>query len=98
MEGLCVTGVKIQIVRKGRLKAFAILTFNDCFVVRDVRVIQGNQSLFVAMPSRRRPDGTYRDIAHPLNGECRSYIERNVLEAYEQACRDDATPELELET
>ncbi len=82
LDGFRVTGVKIQVVDKGRLKAFATLTINDCFVVRDIRIIDGNGGLFVAMPSRKRSDGTYRDVAHPLNTECRDYLERCVLEAF----------------
>jgi stage V sporulation protein G len=83
MAGLEVTDVKIQVVNEGRLKAFATITLNACFVVRDVKVIDGNGGLFVAMPSRRKPDGTYRDVAHPLNSDCRGYIEKCVLDAYE---------------
>lgn len=84
MDGFRVSDVKIQIVNKGRLRAFATLTFNGCFVVRDVKVIEGTSGLFVAMPSRKKPDGTYRDVAHPLNTECRNYVEACVLAAYEQ--------------
>lgn len=87
MDGLVVTDVKIQLVDEGRLKAFATLTLNACFVVRDVKVIDGNSGLFVAMPSRRKPDGTYRDVAHPLNSECRGYLEKLVLEAYDRECQ-----------
>jgi stage V sporulation protein G len=82
MAGLEVTDVKVQLVDEGRLKAFATVTLNACFVVRDVKVIDGNNGLFVAMPSRRKPDGTYRDIAHPLNSDCRTYFEKAVLDAY----------------
>lgn len=82
MAGLEVTDVKIQLVDEGRLKAFATVTLNACFVVRDVKVIDGNNGLFVAMPSRRKPDGTYRDIAHPLNSDCRTYLEKAVLDAF----------------
>lgn len=84
MAGLEVTDVKVQVVNEGRLKAFATVTLNACFVVRDVKVIDGNGGLFVAMPSRRKPDGTYRDVAHPLNSDCRGYLEKCVLDAYER--------------
>ncbi len=83
MAGLEVTDVKVQLVSEGRLKAFVTIVLNACFVVRDVKVIDGNNGLFVAMPSRKKPDGTYRDVAHPLNSDCRSYIEQSVLDAYE---------------
>lgn len=65
-----------------KLKAFATITLNNCFVVTDLKVINGNKGLFVAMPSRRRKDGKFRDIAHPLNAETRATIEKIVLELY----------------
>ena len=65
-----------------KLKAFATITLNHCFVVTDLKVILGNKGLFVAMPSRRRKDGKFRDIAHPLNRETRAMIETRVLELY----------------
>ncbi len=92
MAGLEVTDVKVQLVDEGRLKAFATITLNECFVVRDVKVIDGNNGLFVAMPSRRKPDGTYRDVAHPLNSECRAYLEKCVLDAYRSECQVAAVP------
>jgi len=58
------------------------ITFDNCFVVRDLKVISGNNGLFVAMPSKKRKDGTYRDTAHPLNNETRQMIESRVLEEY----------------
>jgi stage V sporulation protein G len=65
-----------------KLRAFATITLNDAFVVCDLKVINGNEGIFVAMPSRRRRDGSFRDIAHPLNAETREYIERVVLQEY----------------
>lgn len=65
-----------------RLLAYATLTFDDEFVVRDLRVIRGNGGIFVAMPSRKRQDGTYSDVAHPLKPELRKRIEDQVLQAY----------------
>ncbi|MBN1515390.1 septation regulator SpoVG [Candidatus Sumerlaeota bacterium] len=67
-----------------KLKAFATITFNDCFVVSDLKVIEGNNGLFVAMPSRKRKDGKFRDVAHPLNSETRQMIEDEVLALYRQ--------------
>lgn len=66
-----------------RLLAYATLTFDDAFVVRDLRVIRGNTGLFVAMPSRKRQDGTYSDVAHPLKPDLRHAIEQRVVSAYE---------------
>lgn len=65
-----------------RLLAYATLTFDDEFVVRDLRIIRGNGGVFVAMPSRKRQDGTYSDVAHPLRPELRKKIEDQVLQAY----------------
>jgi stage V sporulation protein G len=77
-----VTEVKIFPVQEDRLKAYAAITFDNCFIIRDLKVINGNNGLFVAMPSKKRKDGTYRDTAHPLNNETRQMIESKVLEEY----------------
>jgi len=77
-----VTEVKIFPVQEDRLKAYATITFDHCFVVRDLKVISGNNGLFVAMPSKKRKDGTYRDTAHPLNNQTRQMIESKVLGEY----------------
>ncbi len=77
-----VTEVKVFPVQEDRLKAYVTITFDDCFVVRDLKVISGNNGLFVAMPSKKRKDGTYRDTAHPLNNQTRQMIESKVLDEY----------------
>jgi len=77
-----VTEVRVFPVEEDRLKAYVTITFDNCFVVRDLKVIDGNKGLFVAMPSKKRKDGTYRDMAHPLNNETRHRIEARVLEEY----------------
>jgi stage V sporulation protein G len=77
-----VTEVRVFPVEEERLKAYVAITFDNCFVVRDLKVINGNNGLFVAMPSKKRKDGTYRDTAHPLNNETRQMIESKVLEEY----------------
>jgi stage V sporulation protein G len=79
-----ITEVKISLRSEDRLKAFANVTFDDEFVVRGLKVIEGNSGYFVSMPSRRRPDGTYQDIAHPINNEMRSRLEEVVLTAYNE--------------
>jgi stage V sporulation protein G len=78
-----ITEVRVFPVNEEKLKAYATITFDDCFVVRDLKVIHGNSGLFVAMPSKKRKDGTFKDVAHPLNNEFRSKIEQKVLDAYE---------------
>jgi stage V sporulation protein G len=80
-----ITDVRVFPVEEEKLKGYATITFDGCFVVRDLKIIQGTNGLFVAMPSKKRKDGTYRDIAHPLNSDMRSAIEKKVLEAYKTA-------------
>ena len=70
-----------------KLKGYATIVFDACFVVRDLKIIHGNNGLFVAMPSKKKKDGTYRDTAHPLNNETRQMIEEAVLEEYEREIR-----------
>ena len=82
-SALVITEVKIALVDDGALRAFVTITFNDCFVVHGLKVIQGTKGRFVAMPSRPRRDGTHQDIAHPITKEYRAYLEAVVLGAYE---------------
>ena len=77
-----VTEVRIFPVQEDRVKAYVTITFDHCFVVRDLKVISGNNGLFVAMPSKKRKDGTYRDTAHPLDNKTRQMIESRVLSEY----------------
>jgi stage V sporulation protein G len=79
-----ITEVKVFPVNEDKLKAYVTIIFDNCFVVRDVKIINGNTGLFVAMPSKKRKDGTFRDIAHPLNQDMRSEIEKRILKEYEQ--------------
>jgi stage V sporulation protein G len=82
-----ITEVKVFPVNEDRLKAYVSITIDNCFVVRDLKVIRGNDGLFVAMPSKKRKDGQFKDIAHPLNQETRSEIEKAVFDAYENEVR-----------
>ncbi|MFH1502952.1 MAG: septation regulator SpoVG [Candidatus Eisenbacteria bacterium] len=77
-----ITEVRLTLRQEDRLKAFVSITFDNAFVVRGLKVIDGNTGLFVAMPSRRGKDGTFRDVAHPINNETRSMIEEAVLCEY----------------
>jgi stage V sporulation protein G len=77
-----ITSIKVFPVAEDRLKAFATIVFDNCFVIRDLKVIKGNKGLFVAMPSKRCKDGTFKDMAHPLNSETRTDIEDKVLNEY----------------
>ena len=78
-----ITEVKVFPVNEDKLKAYVTIIFDNCFVIRDLKIIHGNTGLFVAMPSKKRKDGTFRDIAHPLNSEMRSSIEKRILAEYE---------------
>jgi len=78
-----ITEVKVYPARKnGRLKAYATIVFDNSFIIRDLKVIEGDKGLFVSMPSRRRKDGTFRDIVHPLNVETRKLIEDTIIAEY----------------
>lgn len=83
-----VTEVRVFPVDEDRLKAYATITLDGCFLVRDLKVIMGNRGLFVAMPSKRRRDGTYQDTAHPLNSDTRNMIENHVLGEYQRVRQD----------
>lgn len=80
---MLVTDVKIFPVEEKRVKAYASIVFDNCFIVRDVKVIQGDNKVFVAMPSKKMKDGSFRDTVHPLNNITRQMIEESVLGAYE---------------
>lgn len=78
-----ITEVKVFPVNEDKLKAYVTIIFDNCFVVRDLKIINGNTGLFVAMPSKKRKDGTFRDIAHPLNTDMRERLEKKILQTYE---------------
>jgi len=78
-----ITEVKVFPVTDGeKLKAYATIVFDNAFIIRDLKVIEGIKGLFVSMPSRKRKDGTFRDVVHPLNPETRSMIEDRVVQEY----------------
>lgn len=85
-----VTEVRLRHVStEGRMRAIASVTFNDEFVVHDIRVIDGNNGLFVAMPSKRTPDGEFRDIAHPINSGTRAKIQEAVFEEFNRVKEEE---------
>ena len=79
-----VTDVRVFPVEEEKLKAFVSIIFDDCFVVSDIKIINGNNGLFISMPSKKRKNGTFRDIAHPLNNETRRMIEERILAKYNE--------------
>ncbi|NLO81675.1 MAG: septation regulator SpoVG [Clostridiales bacterium] len=80
-----VTDVRVRKINsEGKMKAVASVTFDDEFVVHDIKVIEGQSGMFIAMPSRKTPDGEYRDIAHPINSETRTKLQTLILEKYNE--------------
>src|SRR5688572_3841822 len=79
-----ITDVKVIPVDDEKLKAFVSIVFDGDFVVTDIKIIHGPKGLFVSMPSKKRKDGTFKDIAHPLNNKMRQYLEEKVLAVYRQ--------------
>ncbi|MDO4555560.1 MAG: septation regulator SpoVG [Lachnospiraceae bacterium] len=81
-----ITDVRIRkVTKESKMKAVVSITLDNEFVVHDIKVIEGEKGLFIAMPSRKAADGEYRDIAHPINSETRDKIQRMILERYEVA-------------
>ncbi len=81
-----ITDVRVRkITKEGKMKAIVSITIDDEFVVHDIKVIEGEKGLFIAMPSKKATDGEYRDIAHPINSGTRENIQRIILESYEKA-------------
>ncbi len=85
-----ITDVRIRkITKEGKMRAVVSITLDEEFVVHDIKVIEGEKGLFIAMPSRKAGDGEYRDIAHPINSETRETIQSIILEKYEAAMLED---------
>jgi stage V sporulation protein G len=84
---MVITDVRIrQVTSESRLRAVASITIDECFAVHELRIIEGKEGLFVAMPSRQVTDGTFKDIAHPINVETRKMIEDAVIAKYKEEC------------
>jgi stage V sporulation protein G len=84
-----ITDIRVFPVNQDKLRAFVSIVLDGCFVVGDIKVISGNNRLFVSMPSKRRKDGTFRDIAHPLNAETRQRLEERILRTYQDSLSGD---------
>ncbi|MDF2521223.1 MAG: septation protein SpoVG [Clostridia bacterium] len=81
-----ITDVRVRRVNaEGKMKAVVSVTFDNEFVVHDIKVIEGQEGLFIAMPSRKTPDGEFKDIAHPINSGTRERLQASILDAYEKA-------------
>lgn len=90
-----ITDVRVRkvVAKEGKLKAVVSITLDDEFVVHDIKVIEGEKGLFIAMPSRKASDGEYRDIAHPINSSTREMIQKLILEKYEAAMAETESSE-----
>ena len=92
-----ITDVRIRKVNdEGKMKAIVSITFDDEFVVHDIKIIEGEKGLFIAMPSRKTTDGEYRDIAHPINSETREVIQKLILDKYHEILLENPGTETEM--
>ena len=86
-----ITDVRVRkVAKEGKMKAVVSITIDEEFVVHDIKVIEGEKGLFIAMPIRKATDGEYRDIAHPINYSTRDKIQTNILEKYQEAAAEEA--------
>ena len=84
-----ITDIRVRKINaEGRMKAVVSVTFDDAFVVHDIKVIEGQDKLFIAMPSRKTPEGEFKDIAHPINAETREMLRSSILAKYQEALEE----------
>ena len=87
-----ITYVRVRrVAKQGKMSAVVSVTFENEFVVHDIKVIEGERGLFIAMPSKKSSDGEYRDIAHPINSDMRKVLQDTILEAFEKAADEEGT-------
>ena len=79
-----ITEIRVTLRNEDKLKAFVTVTFDKCFAVRNMKIVQGDKGVMLCMPSRKLPDGTFKDVAHPINAEFRTYLEKHIFAAYEE--------------
>lgn len=94
-----ITDIRVRkVAKQGKMRAVVSVTFDNEFVVHDIKVIEGDRGLFIAMPSKKSADGEYRDIAHPINSEMRGLLQAQILEAFDKAAEEgDEAPEAPAE-
>lgn len=87
-----ITEIRVRLVKKegSKLKAVASMTIDECFVIHDIKVIQGTEGLFISMPSRKTPEGEYKDIVHPINTQTREKISEQIIAAYQKQEAEEA--------
>ncbi|HOW26972.1 MAG TPA: SpoVG family protein [Elusimicrobiota bacterium] len=86
-----ITEIRVTLRNDGKLKAFVTVTFDKVFAVRNMKIIDGDKGLMLCMPSRKLPDGTFKDVAHPVTADFRSYLEKKIFSAYEQEKKNGST-------
>ncbi|MDR0910381.1 MAG: septation regulator SpoVG [Spirochaetaceae bacterium] len=93
---MVVTDIRIRkVTGEGKLKAYVTVTFDDCFVVHNVKIIEGKSGVFIAMPSRKTSAGEYKDVAHPINPDFRAELQKKILDAYDSGnVQDDMSVEV----
>jgi stage V sporulation protein G len=85
-----ITDIRVRkVTGEGKLKAYVTVTFDDCFVVHNVKIIEGKSGVFIAMPSRKTRAGEYKDVAHPINPDFRAELQRRILERYDSGNGED---------
>ena len=91
-----ITDIRVRKVSgEGKLKAYVTITFDDCFVIHNVKIIEGKSGVFIAMPSRKTRAGEYKDVAHPINPDFRAELQRQILDKYDSGnVADDPTLEI----
>ncbi len=86
-----ITDIRVRKLNtEGKMKAVVSVTFDNAIVIHDIKIIDGQEKLFIAMPSRKTPDGEFKDIAHPINAQMRQYLEEAILKKYETALEEEA--------
>ena len=92
------TDVRVRrVTAEGKLRAYVTVTFDECFVVHNIKVIEGKGGMFIAMPSRKTRTGEYKDIAHPIHPDFRARLQADILEAYEKAPMTDAATQADFD-
>jgi len=93
-----ITEIKVFPANEGRLKGYATMVIDGCFIVRDMKIIMSDKGYFVSMPSRRKKDGSFKDIVHPLNAETRTNIENRVIEEYKKVASEGGVPSGDIDS
>ena len=89
-----ISEIRVTLRQEDKLKAFVTVTFDKCFAVRNMKIVDGEKGVMLCMPSRKLPDGTFKDVAHPIHVEFRAYLEKHIFAAYEEEVKKSANPKV----